>query len=110
MQEEAAQIKVRSFPGFLPALFLRTVGGVGEFLAEVYVAESDAASVERGAELARKGAEHAVSTGASVRYVRTIFVPEDETCFYLYEAPSADAVLEAGRRAGLTFERIKAVA
>jgi hypothetical protein len=82
---------------------------VGEFLAEVYVAESDAASVECGAELARMGAEHAVSAGASVRYLRT-FVPEEETCFYLYEAPSADAVLEAGRRAGLTFERIKAVA
>lgn len=83
---------------------------MGEFLAELYVAESDAASVERGAELARLGAEHVTCAGASVRYVRTIFVPEDETCFYLYEAPSADAVLEAGRRGGLMFERIKAVA
>jgi hypothetical protein len=83
---------------------------VGEFLAELYVAESDAAAVERGAELARLGAEHATRTGACVRYVRTIFVPEDETCFYLYEAPSADAVQEAGLRGGLTFERIKAVA
>jgi hypothetical protein len=41
-----------------------------------------------------------------VRYVRAIFVPEDETCFLLYETGSADAVREAARRAGLGRERI----
>jgi hypothetical protein len=35
-----------------------------------------------------------------------IFVPEDEACFYLYEAPSADAVRQAARDAGLWFERV----
>ena len=34
------------------------------------------------------------------------FVPEDETCFVLCEAASAEAVRETVRRAALTFERI----
>jgi hypothetical protein len=41
-----------------------------------------------------------------VRFLQSIFVPEDEICFYLYEARSADAVCEAASRAGLRFERI----
>jgi hypothetical protein len=35
-----------------------------------------------------------------------IFVPEDETCFFLYEAASADAVREVVHRAALSFERV----
>jgi hypothetical protein len=44
--------------------------------------------------------------GIPVRLVRSIFVPEDETCLLLVEAPTADAVREVARRAGLAFERI----
>ena len=43
---------------------------------------------------------------APVRFLGAIEVPEDETCFYLYQAPSADAVLEAMTRARLQPERI----
>jgi hypothetical protein len=38
--------------------------------------------------------------------VRAIFVPEDETCFFLYEAASAEAVRDAAHRAGLSSGRI----
>jgi hypothetical protein len=41
--------------------------------------------------------------------VRSIFVPEDETCFYLCEASCVDAVREAARRATLTFARVTEV-
>jgi hypothetical protein len=41
-----------------------------------------------------------------VRFVRAVFVPEDETCFYLYEAASAEDVDEAVRRADLSYERL----
>ena len=44
--------------------------------------------------------------GTSVRYVRSIFVPKDETCFLLYEAGSADDVREAASRAGVPFEHV----
>jgi len=44
--------------------------------------------------------------GIPVRFVRSVFVPEDETCFYLYEAASVDAVREAARRAALPVEAV----
>ena len=77
-----------------------------EFLVEFYVSRGDAAAVERGARRARVGAEELTREGTPVRYRRSIFVPEDETCFFLYEGASADAVREAATRASLSFERI----
>jgi hypothetical protein len=44
--------------------------------------------------------------GTPIRYLRSIFVPDDETCFYLYEAASRDAVREAARRAQLPSDRV----
>ncbi len=41
-----------------------------------------------------------------MRYLSSIFVPEDETCFHLYEAISADAIREVAQRADLSFERV----
>lgn len=77
-----------------------------EFLVELYVSKADIAAVERGAERARIGAEELTREGTPVRYVRSIFVPEDETCFFLYEAASTDAAREAATRAALPFERL----
>ena len=44
--------------------------------------------------------------GIQVRFLRSIFVPEDETCFHLYEAASAEDVREAARLAELPFESV----
>jgi hypothetical protein len=41
-----------------------------------------------------------------VRALRTIFVPGDELCFVLFEAPSAEAVIRASERGGLRYERL----
>jgi uncharacterized protein DUF4242 len=79
---------------------------VAEFLVELYVSRTDGAAVERSAVRARDAAEQLASEGTAVRYLRTIFVPEDETCFYLYEADSLEHVHEAARRAELPFERV----
>lgn len=84
----------------------RTVGAVAEFLVEVYVSRADAAAVERSAERARLAAEALIQEGIPVRYLRSIFVPEDETCFFLYEAASVEGVHVAARRAALSFERV----
>jgi Nickel responsive protein SCO4226-like len=83
-----------------------TVADVTEFLLELYVSRGDSAAAERGAEQARLGAEALVREGVPVRYLGSMFVPEDETCFYLYEAPSADAVREAARRGQLAVARV----
>ena len=77
-----------------------------EFLIEQYVSRTDTAAVERDAERARVAAEELSRKGTSVRYLRSIFVPDDETCFLLYEAESVGVVREAARLAGLPFEQI----
>lgn len=79
---------------------------MAEFLVELYVSRTDEAAVERDAERARLAAEELTREGTPVRYLRSIFVPEDETCFLLFEAGSAEAVREAAQRAALQFERI----
>lgn len=83
---------------------------MAEFLVESYVSRRDSSSVERGAERSRAAAEELTRAGTPVRYLRSFFVPEDETCFFVYEAVSADAVRTAATRAALTFERVIEVA
>jgi hypothetical protein len=35
-----------------------------------------------------------------------MFVPDDEICFHVIEAPSQEVALDAARRAGLTPDRV----
>jgi Nickel responsive protein SCO4226-like len=79
---------------------------MAEYILELYVSRSDPETVAAGAERARVSAEELTAEGTPVRYVRVIFVPEDETCFFLYQAHSADAVREAAARAGLESDRV----
>jgi Protein of unknown function (DUF4242) len=78
------------------------------FLVELYMARSDGEAVERAVTGARTAAETLTREGTPVRCVSSIFVPEDETCFLLYEAASADVVRTAAERAEVPFERIAA--
>lgn len=54
----------------------------------------------------RDRARLAAELGRGVRYVRTTFLPGDETLFHLFEATSSDALQEAARDAALPYERI----
>jgi hypothetical protein len=49
------------------------------------------------------------ANGTSVRYVRAIFVPDDEICFHLLQAPSPDSVDAVIRAAGIKHQRIMEV-
>ena len=71
------------------------------YLVESYLADSPGA-VDDARERARRTAD----LGVGVRYLRTTFLPDDETILHLFEAPSAEALDEAGRQAALPFERI----
>ena len=82
---------------------------MAEFLVEQYVSRSDGTAAEQGAQRALRAAEEMSREGTPVAYVRSIFAPEDETCFYLYEAASAEVVREAARRAALPSERVTEV-
>ena len=79
---------------------------MAEFLAELYLSHADAGGAREAAARARAAADELARDGCSLRFVRTTFVPGDETCFVVFEADAAETVAEAGRRAGLAFERI----
>jgi hypothetical protein len=81
---------------------------MSEYLLELYVARADAVAVEDGAARVRRAAEEHTAEGTPVRYLRSIFVPDDETCFVIFEAVSADAVREVARRAALSFDHVAA--
>ena len=67
-----------------------------EYLVELYSINANSDS----AVLARLG------EGNSVRYLRSILIPDDETCLHLVEAESAEHVAEAFEQAGLKADRI----
>jgi hypothetical protein len=69
---------------------------VPEYLVEVYCVAEDRGS----AALARLGDR------STVRYLRSILIPGDETCLHLVEAASVDQVAEAFDQVGLTADRI----
>jgi hypothetical protein len=77
-----------------------------EYLVEVYMPRHSAAAVREAAARARETAEQLSAEGVAVSYVRAIFVPEDETCFHVFEACSPEAVSAASERAEFTPQRI----
>lgn len=79
---------------------------MAEYLVELYVPRTSAPVVESDVRRALLGGEQLTREGTAVRCVRSIFVPEDETWFLLYEATSADDVRAAARSVDLPVERI----
>jgi Protein of unknown function (DUF4242) len=77
-----------------------------EYLVELYLPKTGADDLHHAVARARAAAEEVTREGTAVRYLRSIFVPDDETHFLLYEARSPAAVAEATRRAGMDLERI----
>jgi len=69
------------------------------YLIESYAAES---LVEDQRRRARRAAE----LGTGVRYVRTTFLPGDETLLHVFVASSPDALRVAAREAALQVDRI----
>ena len=58
---------------------------------------------------ARQASEELSREGMPVRFVRSVFVPEDGTCFHLYQAGSLANVLEAADRARMKVEHVRPV-
>jgi hypothetical protein len=67
-----------------------------EYLVELYSVTADPDS----AALARLGDRN------TVRYLRSILIPGDETCLHLVEAASAEQVAKAFEQVGLPADRI----
>jgi hypothetical protein len=83
---------------------------VPSYLVETFLARGAA-----GERAAREGRARAAATeltrqGARVRFAYSIHVPEDETCFFVFDAASApDAALAAARAALGPFRVVEAI-
>jgi hypothetical protein len=79
------------------------------FMVELYISRADPEAVPRAALRTQRAAIRMSRRGTPVRYLRSIYVKEDETCFLLYEAESIDAVRDAARATGRRFEHVAEV-
>ena len=77
---------------------------MSSYLLEAYTPAS--ALLEDIESRMRIAAAEVSESGTPVRHVRSIFVPEDETCFHVLDGPSREAVAEAAERAGIATPRI----
>jgi hypothetical protein len=79
---------------------------MAQYLVEAYAPRAGSNDPALGVARLQAAAEELTAEGVRVQYVRSIVVPDDEICFHVLEGPSADAIGELGRRAGLTFDRV----
>ena len=80
------------------------------YLVETYLARGRAGERAARERRARSAAEELTQGSVRVRFKRSIHIPEDEICFFVFDAPSGrDAALVA-QRAGLEpFRVVEAV-
>jgi hypothetical protein len=85
-----------------------SLANMPRYLVELYLPRPGAGGRRASAARARSAAKALTREGTPVRYVRSIFIPEDETYFHLFEGPSEAAVRQASERAGMSPTRIVA--
>jgi hypothetical protein len=76
---------------------------LGRYLVEVNRPALGFAELETLTARARAAAAELREAGTEVRFLRAVFVPEDETCFFLYESESPEAVRQAASVTGVAL-------
>jgi hypothetical protein len=79
------------------------------YLVEYYRPGFTAERLEEWAARVREATDELERDGQSVRYVRSIIVPADESLLCVVEAGGEEVLREAYARAGLAFERLSIV-
>ncbi|HEV3101583.1 MAG TPA: hypothetical protein VG426_04500 [Candidatus Dormibacteraeota bacterium] len=80
------------------------------YLVETYLPRGRAGERAACSRRARSAADELTRQGKRVRFERSIHVPEDEICFYVFEAPtSGDAALVAQRADLDPFRVVEAI-
>ena len=80
--------------------------GLPLFLAERYVSSANPELAYLDAARASAASKEQAEGGTTVRYLGSTLIPSDETCFALFEAPSAEDVRRLLERAWLPYDRI----
>jgi hypothetical protein len=76
------------------------------YLIETFLARDAADERWAGDERARSAAEALTQSGTPVRFRHSIYVPEDEMCFFTIDAPSGRLAAIVAQRAGLEPLRV----
>jgi hypothetical protein len=76
------------------------------YLVETFLPRGAAAGRAASERRARSAAAALTQEGTSVRFDRAIHVPEDEICFFVFDAPSSRAAALAAQLAELGHVRI----
>jgi hypothetical protein len=77
-----------------------------EYIAEQYFSRSDISGARHASDSAHRAAAQLAREGTDIELVRSLFVPEDETCIFIYRADSLESVRKAEECGGLAFEHI----
>jgi hypothetical protein len=76
------------------------------FIVETYLSRDAEEEPDRTISRTIAAAAEVDALGLPIRYLRSIFIPDDETCLLLFEADSAEVVRVTARRAGLDPDRV----
>ncbi|HEX7172329.1 MAG TPA: hypothetical protein VF365_06970 [Candidatus Limnocylindria bacterium] len=76
------------------------------YLVETFLARGAAGERVARERRARSAAEAMMRAGTRIRFDGSIHVPEDEICFFTFEAPSSREVALVAQRAGLEPLRV----
>jgi hypothetical protein len=79
---------------------------VPSYLVETYLARGQAGEQAARDGRARSAAEELTRTRSRVRFQHSIHVPEDEICFFVFDAPSGREAARVAQRAGLDPVRV----
>jgi hypothetical protein len=79
---------------------------VPSYLVETFLPRGAAGERAARERRARSAAEELTRQGTRVRFDRTIHVPEDEICFFVFDAPSGREAALAAQRASLDPLRV----
>jgi hypothetical protein len=79
---------------------------VPTYVVEAYLARGQAQEHVAREDRASAAAAELTRGGTPVRLQFAVHVPEDETCFFVFRAPSAHQAAQAAQRAGLDPIRV----
>jgi hypothetical protein len=79
---------------------------VTQFLVEVFTPRASAGDLATAQRRAMSAARRLSGADVAVRYVRSMYIPEDEICFFVFDAPSRQDVALFAQRAGLEPIRV----